>query len=49
MNTILAGHTVAQELANELRRRLRALFDMLVRPDASDDEASTRFSWPRGL
>jgi hypothetical protein len=49
MNTILAGRTFAQELANELRERLRAMFEMLARPDASDDEASTRFSWPRGL
>lgn len=49
MNTILAGRTVAQEFASELRRRLRLLFDRIARPDASDDEASTRFSWPRGL
>jgi hypothetical protein len=49
MNTIFAGRTFAQELAHELRQRLRAMFAMLARPDASDDEASTRFSWPRGL
>ena len=49
MNTILAGRAFAQDIANELRQRLRALFSVIARPDASDDEASTRFSWPRGF
>jgi hypothetical protein len=49
MNTIFASRTLAQDLANELRQRLRAMFAMLARPDASDDEGSTRFSWPRGF
>ena len=49
MNTILAGRTVAQEFVHDLGRWLRAVFGMITRPDASDDEASTRFSWPRGL
>lgn len=50
MNTIVAGsRTFAQELSSELRQLLRALIAVMTRPDRSDDEASTGFSWPRGL
>jgi hypothetical protein len=50
MSTILAGRrTFAQEIASELRQRLRALLTLITRPDVSDDESSTRFSWPRAL
>ena len=50
MSSFVAGRrTFAQELASELRQRLRALLSVITRPDASADESSTRFSWPRGL
>jgi hypothetical protein len=50
MSSFAAGRrSFVQELANELRQRLRALLSAIARPDASHDEASTQFSWPRGF
>jgi hypothetical protein len=45
MTTLLAGHGSVLDLLHELRSFLRSL----MVADRSDDEASTRFCWPRGL
>jgi hypothetical protein len=45
MTTLLAGHGTASDLLHELR----SFFFSLFVADRTDDEASTNFSWPRGL
>jgi hypothetical protein len=45
MTTLLAGHSTVHELLHELRSFFLSLFVA----DRTDDEASTCFSWPRGL
>ncbi len=49
MNTLLAGRTLAHDLVQEIRQLFASFFNGTARPDAADDESSTRFSWPRGL
>ena len=45
MTALLAGRSIAHDLIQELR----AFFSSLIVADLGNDEASTRFSWPRGL
>jgi hypothetical protein len=49
MNTLLAGRTLAQEIVQDIRQFFRAAASRIAQPDATTDEASTRFSWPRGM
>ena len=49
MNTLLAGRNFAQEIFQEIGQFLRAMRSGILRADAGRDDASTGFSWPRGL
>jgi hypothetical protein len=46
MSAIVRSGLSTREFLVELLQRLAALF---VHADRQDDEASTSFSWPRGL
>ena len=46
MTTLLAGRGTSLDT---LLQELRGFFLSLFVADRADDEASTRFSWPRGL